>query len=80
MWIAYVRPISGTANAEIMGGSNSSHRVLKLLDVLNGDELPDLSAKDQDGVDAIFELPNYKLGFAQSFEIGNYCVEIVLED
>ena len=80
MWIAYVRPISGTANAEIMGGSNSSHRVLKLLDVLNGNNLPDLSPKDEEGIDAIFELPTYQLGFAQSFEIGNYCVEIVLED
>ncbi len=71
-WVAYI-------NYPSEESSEHSARVLKLLMVLNSGILPEL-VDDGTGNGAVATLQNYALGFAQSFEVGDYLIEITTED
>lgn len=72
IWVAYVSYPPKTH-------PEHSARVLKLLMVLNSDILPEL-VDDGTGEGAVATMENYALGFAQSFEVGDYLIEITTED
>lgn len=71
-WVAYISHPTET---------NPEHtaRVLKLVMVMNSGSLPDLE-DDGTGNGSIATLNDYALGFSQSFEVGDYLVEITTED
>ena len=71
-WVAYISHPTET-NPE------HSARVLKLLMVLNSGILPEL-VDDGTGNGAAATMDSYALGFAQSFEVGDYLIEITTED
>ena len=72
IWVAYVSYPPKTH-------PEHTARVLKLLLVMNSGSLPDLE-DDGTGNGSIATLQNYALGFAQSFEVGDYLVEITTKD
>jgi len=70
MWTAYVT--GEDPRLEV------SARLLKLLVVLNGNNLPEMGKVQ--GLENVYVMNNYQLGFAQDFNVGSFNVEIVLED
>lgn len=72
IWVAYVSYPPKTH-------PEHTARVLKLLLVMNSGSLPDLE-DDGTGNGSIATLQNYALGFAQSFEVGDYLIEITTEE
>ena len=71
-WVAYVSNDYQEEDHSVIS-IVASARVLKLLMTLNDNKLPTENGSDS------FVLDEYLLGFAQSFQIGDYEIEIVAE-
>ncbi len=78
-WVAYMAIEADKEEAS----NEATARVIKLLTVLNSNVLLEEESVaftyEDDIVETSVSLPNYVLGFAQSFEIGDYEIEIVAE-
>lgn len=73
MWKAYIH--GGDPRPEI------SARLLKLVTVLNGNVIPLMGLEETpEEVEVYYLLQDYALGFAQSISVGEFDIEIVLED
>jgi hypothetical protein len=78
-WVAYMSIATDKEEAS----SEAASRVIKLLTVLNSNILLEEESiaftQEDDYIETSVSLPNYLLGFAQSFQIGDYEIEIVAE-
>ena len=78
-WVAYM----SIATDKEAASDEAASRVIKLITVLNSNILLEEESiaftQEDDYIETSVSLPNYVLGFAQSFQIGDYEIEIVAE-